>query len=46
MKVDIVMDNELINTSKIELSKVQNMLEWLKTKLFLDSISSNAKKEL
>lgn len=46
MKVDIVMDNELINTSKIELSKVQNMLEWLKTKLFLDSISSNAKKRI
>lgn len=40
------MDNELINTSKIKLSKVQNMLEWLKTKLFLDSISVKAKKRV
>ena len=27
---------------KIELGQVQKMLEWLKTKLYLDSIAQNA----
>lgn len=35
------MDNE--EKTKIELNKVQNMLEWIKTKLFLDTISEKAK---
>ena len=35
------MDNNELK--KIELTKVQKMLDWLKTKLFLDSISSNSK---
>lgn len=29
---------------KVELSKVQNFLEWMKIKLYLDTISSNAQK--
>ena len=28
---------------KIELGQVQKMLEWLKTKLYLDSIAQNAR---
>ena len=28
---------------KIELGQVQRMLEWLKTKLYLDSIAQNAR---
>lgn len=31
---------------KIELEKAQNMLEWLKTKLFLDSIAEKAKNRI
>ena len=30
-------------TMKVELGKVQKMLEWLKTKLYLDSIAQNAR---
>lgn len=31
---------------KIELEKAQNMLDWLKTKLFLDSIADKAKNRI
>lgn len=40
------MEKEIKNNSKIELNKVQNMLEWLKTKLFLDNIAEKAKKRI
>lgn len=30
----------------LELSKVQNMLEWLKTKLYLDGLSDKAKNRI
>lgn len=32
--------------NKIELYKIQNMLEWLKTKFYLDSISTKAKNRM
>lgn len=31
---------------QIELSKVQNLLDWIKTKIYLDSISTNAVKRI
>ncbi len=40
------MENEMKSNSKIELNKVQNMLEWMKTKLFLDNVAENAKKRI
>lgn len=39
------MDNEN-NFKKIELNKVQNMLEWIKTKLYLDTMVTNAKNRI
>ena len=35
-----------MENNKVELSKVQSMLEWLKTKLYLDTLSEKAKSRI